>query len=109
MGKIIYMAKATPNRDVALDVGQRLARTREALGLTQEELAEQIGFSRSAVANWEKGDRLPDQEGMMRLYQRHRVPMDWIFNQDPSQLPHKLAAILIGGAPNPRPARRRAG
>jgi transcriptional regulator with XRE-family HTH domain len=40
----------------------RLRELREAAGLTQTELAEQVGVLRSAVARWERGIREPGQE-----------------------------------------------
>ena len=36
-------------------VHENLARRRQALGLSQEELAAQIGVSRQAVSKWETG------------------------------------------------------
>jgi len=46
-------------------------RIREALGLTQAELAEEIGVHRVTVARWETGDRnIP--EPVARLVQRIR-------------------------------------
>ena len=37
------------------DIGERIRQTRQARGLTQEQLAEEVGVSRSAVAQWETG------------------------------------------------------
>ena len=37
------------------DIGSRVKAGRKDRGLTQEELAEQVGVSRSAVAQWETG------------------------------------------------------
>jgi len=36
---------------------QELKRIREGLGLTQEQLAEEIGVHRVTIAKWEAGDR----------------------------------------------------
>jgi transcriptional regulator with XRE-family HTH domain len=48
-----------------------LQRIREALGLTQAQLAEEIGVHRVTVAKWEAGDRnIP--EPVARLVQRIR-------------------------------------
>ena len=37
------------------DIGTRIRAARRERGLTQDELAEQVGVSRSAVAQWETG------------------------------------------------------
>jgi transcriptional regulator with XRE-family HTH domain len=36
---------------------KRIKKRRAALGITQYQLADKIGYSRSAVANWENGHR----------------------------------------------------
>src|SRR6185369_8893903 len=38
---------------------QRLVQRRKALGLTQEELAEQVGVGRSTMVRWERGESEP--------------------------------------------------
>ncbi|MCB2012191.1 MAG: helix-turn-helix transcriptional regulator [Geminicoccaceae bacterium] len=82
--------------DLVLDVGERLAATRRALELTQEQLAEQVGVSRGALGNWEQGTRLPDPAAMLRLKQRHGVTLDWIYGGDPSGLPQRLTSRILG-------------
>ena len=44
------------------DVGSRLREQREALGVTQEELAERLGKTRNTVGAWERGDQYPSGE-----------------------------------------------
>lgn len=89
----------SPHRssDWTFEVGRRLAATRKALELTQEELGDAIGVSRTALGNWETGIRLPDPAAMARLARRFQVPMDWIYLGDPASLPHRLAGTLLGG------------
>ena len=41
-------------------IGKYLAAKRKALGLTQRELAEQLGMSDKSVSKWERGVCLPD-------------------------------------------------
>ena len=54
----------------------KLMRTR--MGMTQEEVAEQVGVSRQAVAKWEKGETLPDIESCVHLADLFGVPLDML-------------------------------
>lgn len=54
----------------------KLMRTRK--GLTQEQVAEQVGVSRQAVAKWEKGESLPDIESCVYLADLYGVPLDML-------------------------------
>ncbi len=38
----------------------RLIRLRKERNLTQEQLSNELGFTRSAIASWEAGTRIPD-------------------------------------------------
>lgn len=52
----------------------KLMRNRK--GMTQEQVAEQVGVSRQAVAKWEKGETLPDIESCVHLADLYGVPLD---------------------------------
>jgi DNA-binding XRE family transcriptional regulator len=93
--RIVGMANAPRNADWIDEVGRRLAATRNAMGLTQQALADQLAVSRAALANWEQGTRLPDPSAMARLARRHRITMDWIYIGDPSGLPARYATALL--------------
>lgn len=54
----------------------KLMRTRK--GMTQEQVAEQVGVSRQAVAKWEKGESLPDIESCVHLADLYGVPVDML-------------------------------
>lgn len=90
------MASPERDKDWIQIIGDRLARTRKALELTQEQLADELGVSRGALGNWEQGTRLPDPAAMMRFANRYGVSMDWIYRGDPSSLPQRYAANILG-------------
>ena len=48
-------------------IGKRIAAYRRGKGMTQEELAAQLGLSFQAVSRWETGATMPDVETMIRL------------------------------------------
>ena len=47
--------------------------------LTQEEMAEKIGVSKSAVAKWETDGGLPDRENLRRLAEIVNVSVDDLY------------------------------
>lgn len=58
-------------RDVlARHIGERIAEARKQAGFSSEDLAAQIGASRSAVSMWENGRGLPDLLYLTRLVQK---------------------------------------
>lgn len=46
---------------------ERLKERRQAIGLSQENLAGLMGVTRTAVINWEAGSREPGFDGLVRL------------------------------------------
>ena len=50
-----------------MNIGEIIKRAREALGLTQEDLAEKLEVSRQAVSKWELGASVPSQENLKLL------------------------------------------
>ena len=56
--------------------GQFIAKRRRYMKLTQEELAQRIGVSKSAVAKWETEGGLPDRDNLKRLSEVLNVSVD---------------------------------
>lgn len=59
-----------------LEFGERLRNAREAKGMTQQSLAEQLFVTRQAVSKWECGDRFPDLITTKKLSTILGVSMD---------------------------------
>ncbi|MGE3857096.1 MAG: helix-turn-helix transcriptional regulator [Dehalococcoidia bacterium] len=49
------------------DVSDWLPGARQALGMTQDELAAALGPARNTIARWERGERLVEHGAMLRL------------------------------------------
>lgn len=49
------------------EIGSRIRKYREQAGLSQKQLAEQIGVSSSRVSNWEQGINRPDADILAAL------------------------------------------
>ena len=48
-------------------IGEQIVAARKAKGMTQEALAQEVGLTRSGIANYESGRRLPDAETLLKL------------------------------------------
>ena len=57
-------------------INQILISLRKKAEFTQEQLAEKIGVSRQAIANWEKGDSVPDITKCIALADLYGVSVD---------------------------------
>lgn len=57
---------------------QNLKKLREEAGLTQTQMAEQLGISRGSISFYENGDRVPDIEVLARVSDRFQVSTDWL-------------------------------
>lgn len=49
------------------EIGNRIRKFREELGISQKQLAEQIGVSNSRISNWEQGINRPDADILAKL------------------------------------------
>jgi len=55
-----------------------LKEKRKEFGLTQEELAEKLQVSRSAISNWEIGRNYPDIQTLISLAKTFNVSLDYL-------------------------------
>ena len=54
-------------------IGSRIRKYRKEVGLTQEQLAEEIGVTKSRVSNWEQGINRPDADILAALCKALKV------------------------------------
>jgi Zn-dependent peptidase ImmA (M78 family)/transcriptional regulator with XRE-family HTH domain len=59
---------------------QRLSEVRSLAGLSQSELAKQVGVSTSLISHWEKGTRTPSEAQVLTLAQHLGVTLDYLLN-----------------------------
>lgn len=57
---------------------------REQSGLTQQQLADKLGISRSAVGMYEKGEREPNFETLELIADTFNVDMNYLLGKKPS-------------------------
>lgn len=65
-----------------MNLGERLYRERKKLGLSQENLANQIDVSRQAVSKWEQGASSPDLNNLVALAKVLNVSIDYLLGVD---------------------------
>ena len=59
-----------------MSLGEFICRRRKHLELTQEQLAEKLHVSKSAVAKWETDGGIPDRDNLYRLAEVLNVPVN---------------------------------
>lgn len=63
-----------------MTLGEKLKEARKQAGLSQEQLSEKLGISRSAVAKWEADKGIPDIENLKALSGLLGVSIDYLVN-----------------------------
>ena len=61
--------------------GDKLKILRKQMGLTQQEVADEINTSRSCISNYESGNRQPDNETIKVLADFFDVSVDYLFGR----------------------------
>ena len=65
------------NRIPSFTIGDRLRKARESAGMSQEELAEDVGISRRSLVRYERDEMI--KKSVILLYaMRTGVPVEWI-------------------------------
>lgn len=72
-------------------VGRRLALARDIAEADQSAVASVMGITQSAVSNYEIGDRMLPPEMAIRFCNRYGFTLEWLYRDDVSSLPTKLA------------------
>ena len=70
-----------------LDIGKRIREARRDRGVTQDELADQVGVSRSAVAQWETGRTGQITGNLSRIADALEVNVEYFMYGDDKRAP----------------------
>jgi len=71
-----------------MEIGKKLKEARIRSGITQEDVAEQIGISRQTVSNWENEKSYPDVISVIRLSDLYAVSLDELLKGDNKMIEH---------------------
>ena len=75
-------------------LSERLYELRKKRGLSQEQLADQLGVSRQAVSKWESGRAVPETNTLISISTFFDVSLDYLMKEDDSA-PHESPAGLM--------------
>lgn len=71
-----------------MTLGEKIQKYRRLSGLSQEQLAEQMGVSRQAVSKWELGDTVPDADRIIQMARIFSVSTDTLLLDTPEPEPY---------------------
>lgn len=61
---------------------EKLKMLRKKKGLTQKDIADLVHVNRVTYTNWEKGNREPNFENLIKLADLLEVSLDWLFGRE---------------------------
>lgn len=61
-----------------MEIGSRIKKLRNSVGVSQEELAKEIKVSRGNVGDWERGKAKPGADALISLSMFFNVSVDWL-------------------------------
>jgi transcriptional regulator with XRE-family HTH domain len=67
---------------VASPVAARIRAAQREAGLTNEQLAREIGVGARLVSKWRAGTVIPSMPNLTKLSHRLNKPLDWFFRED---------------------------
>ena len=69
-----------------MEFHEKLQELRKSRNLTQEELAEELYVSRTAISKWESGKSLPDIVSIIRMSELYDLSLDELLKGDATLL-----------------------
>ena len=80
------------------ELGNKIARKRKDLGLTQNDFADKLSVTRQTVSRWEAGTVLPDIEKISDIAEILNVSCDYLLKDDEAQTetaPAGVSRVLL--------------
>ena len=88
------MANQERPAELVSGTGNRLKKTRKALGLSQLEMCDKLGVSQGNYSQWENGRQLIDPFKALILSQKFGITMDYIYGGIETALPEDIRKKL---------------
>ena len=83
-------------------LSERIYQFRRRSGLSQEQLAEQIGVSRQAISKWESGASTPELEKLLALSECFHITLDELVREEIGDQSMNEAPRSMGGSKVPK-------
>lgn len=78
-----------------MELKDRLVKLRKELGLTQEDFAQRIGYTRTAVSAWEIGRNEPSNSDTIKIANFFGVSTDYLLGKSDVRTPEKKDNDLL--------------
>lgn len=75
--------------------GENLQKLRKEQGISQEQLAEQLGVTRQSVSKWESGNSYPEMDKIVAICNLFHCDMDVLINKDITEETEKKDASSV--------------
>ena len=75
--------------------GENLQKLRKEKGISQEQLAEQLGVTRQSVSKWESGNSYPEMDKIVAMCNLFHCDMDVLINKDITEEREKKDASSV--------------
>ena len=72
-------------------LSEKIYELRKKGGLSQEQLAEQLGVSRQAISKWESGKATPESDTLISISKYFNVTLDFLMKEDELVVPEPVA------------------
>ena len=80
--KLIHLQPHKQKEGITMTLGEKLYRLREKRGLSQEELAQNIGISPQTLATWEQNLSTPDNTSLIKVVDFFGITSDYLSTED---------------------------
>lgn len=79
-----------------MELGKQVAARCKQLGLTQEQVADEIFVSRQSISNWETNKTYPDVQSLLLLSQLFHMSLEELIQGDLAEMKNEVSKAEIG-------------
>lgn len=77
-----------------MTTGEKIYQLRKKVGISQEELAQQVGVSRQAISKWERDEAIPDADKIILLSSIFSISTDYLLIENIETLNDSIGPTL---------------